>query len=116
MDRDEVAGKRQTTRYANSEQVNEADAAALPGIAGREDNLGADPASESSLDVGQPVGAVPRSTVTGAHQPGMGANETTDGLSGTEEATRRAAEDETEVDDFEDLPVFDRADAIPKII
>jgi hypothetical protein len=46
----------------------------------------------------------------------MGADETTDGLSETEEATRRAAEDETEVDDFDELPVFDRADAIPKII
>jgi len=116
MDRDEVAGKRQATPYANSAQVSESGAAALPGIAGREDNLGADPASVSRLDVAQPVGAVPCSTVTGAHEPGMGANETIDGLSGTEEATRRAAEDETEADDFEDLPVFDRADAIPKII
>jgi len=89
---------------------------ALPGITGREDNFGADPASESRLDIAQPVGAVPRSTVTGAHQPGMGADETEDGLSGTEEAARRAAEDETEADDFEDLPVFDRADAAPKII
>jgi hypothetical protein len=46
----------------------------------------------------------------------MGANETVDGLSGTEEAIRAAAEDEAEADDFEDLPVFDRADAISKII
>jgi hypothetical protein len=46
----------------------------------------------------------------------MGANETIDGLSGTEERTRQAAEDETEVDDFEDLPVFDRADSTPKIV
>jgi hypothetical protein len=116
MDRDEVAAKRQSSRYANTAQVNETDAPALPGIAGREDNLGADPASDSSLDVVQPIGAVPRSEVTGAHQPGMGANETTDGLSDTEETARRAAEEETEVDDFEELPVFDRADAIPKII
>src|SRR5215218_2264571 len=100
--------KRQTSPYANSSEVDETDAPALPGIAGREDNLGADPASESSLDIAQPVGAVPRSEVTGAHQPGMGANETADGLSGTEEALRSAAEDETEVDDFEELPVFDR--------
>jgi hypothetical protein len=116
MDRDEAAAKRRSSPYANSAQVSETDAPALPGIAGREDNLGADPASESRLDVEQPVGAVPRSTVTGAHQPGTGANETIDGLSGTEEALRRAAEDETEIDDFEDLPVFDRADAAPKII
>jgi hypothetical protein len=116
MDRDEVAAKRKSSPYDNSAQVGDTDSPALPGIAGREDNQGADPASESRFDIAQPVGAVPRSAVTGAHQPGMGANETTDGLSGTEEAARRAAEDETEVDDFEELPVFDRADAIPKII
>jgi hypothetical protein len=46
----------------------------------------------------------------------MGANDTVDGLNGMEEAVRAAAEDETEVDDFEETPVFDRADAIPKII
>lgn len=116
MDRDEIAAKRKSSSYANGAQVGDADAPVLPGIAGREDNLGADPASESRLDIAQPVGAVPRSEVTGAHEPGMGANETVDGLSDTEEAARRAAEDETEVDDFEDLPVFDRADAIPKVI
>ena len=116
MDRDEFAAKRRSSSYANTVEVDETDAPALLGIAGREDNLGADPASESTLDIVQPVGAVPRSEVTGAHQPGMGADETADGLSETEEAARRAAEDETEVDDFEELPVFDRADAIPKII
>jgi hypothetical protein len=46
----------------------------------------------------------------------MGANETVDGLGATEEATRRAAEDETELDDFEEPPVFDRADAMPKLV
>ena len=116
MDRDEIAANRKLSAYANSAQVDEADIPALPGIAGREDNLGADPGSVSSVDIAQPVGAVPRSQVTGVHQPGMGADETTDGLSDTEEAARRAAEDETEADDFEELPVFDRADAIPKII
>lgn len=115
MDRDEISARRDSG-YSNTAQVDEADAALLPGIAGREDNLGVDPASESRLDIEEPIGAVPRSAVTGAHQPGMGANETIDGLSGTEEALRQAAEDETEIDDFENLPVFDRADAIPKII
>lgn len=116
MDRDEIAEKLQSSRYANGAQVGDADAPVLPGIAGREDNQGADPASVSSLDIAQPIGAVPRREVTGAHEPGTGADETIDGLSETEEAVRRAAEDETEVDDFEELPVFDRADAIPKII
>jgi hypothetical protein len=78
--------------------------------------LGVDPGSLAAVDINQPIGAQPRSAVTGQHQPGMGANEKVDGLSGTEEAIRAAAEDETEADDFADLPVFDRADATPKII
>jgi hypothetical protein len=106
----------QQSHYANTAQVTESDRALLPSITGREDNLGADPASPAAVDVDQPIGAQPRSAVTGQHQPGIGANETVDGLSGTEEALRAAAEDEVEADDFEDLPVFDRADAIPKII
>ena len=116
MDRDEIAAKRKSSAYANGGEVNDADAPALPGIAGREDNLGADPGSESRFDIAPPVGAPPRSEVTGTHQPGMGANETVDGLGATEEATRRAAEDETELDDFEELPFFDRADAMPKLV
>jgi hypothetical protein len=115
LNRDEFKQPLQSP-YANTGQVNEADQALLPGITGREDDLGADPASPSALDVTQPVGARRRSDITGQHQPGMGANETTDGLSGTEEAVRAAAEDQTEGDDFQDIPVFDRADAIPKII
>jgi hypothetical protein len=114
MDCDEVLRKRQTSP-ANSSGVDDTVAPVLPGVAGREDNLGADPASESSLDVAQPIGAVPRSEVTGAHEPGMGANETVDGLSDTEEAARSAAEGEAELEELDDLPVFDRADAMPKI-
>jgi len=110
MDRDDVLPR------ANSSQVDDTVAPALPGIAGRENNLGASTASESSLDVAQPIGVVPRSQGTGAHQPGMGANETADGLSGTEEAVRSAAEAETDMDELDDLLVFDRADAMPKII
>jgi hypothetical protein len=79
--------------------------------------LGADPASESSLDVRPPIGAQPQSAVTGRHEPGIGANETADGLSGTEEAVRQAAEDEPETDGgFDERLVFDRAEAMPKII
>jgi hypothetical protein len=114
MDRDELK-KQQAFHFANTTEVSEADRPVLRGIAGREDNLGADPASVSALDIDQPVGAVARSTVTGRHQPGMGANETADGLSGTEEAIRSAAEDEDEVDELEDTPVFDRAEALPRI-
>jgi hypothetical protein len=112
MDRDE----RQSNQPATSLQVDETDALLLPGITGREDNLGADPASDSRLYVTQPIGAEPRSAITGLHQPGMGANGTPDGLSGTEEAIRQAAEGETEADGLDQLPVFDRAGSMPKII
>jgi hypothetical protein len=116
LDRDEL-NQSQQSEYANTAQVKASDRPLLPGIAGREDDLGADPGSPAAVDIEQPIGAQPRSAVTGQHQPGMGANETVDGLSGTEEAVRAAAEDDIEVDDFEDdTPVFDRADAIPKII
>jgi hypothetical protein len=116
MDRDEMAEKRARSGYANTAEVNDADSALLNGVTGREDNLGADPASDSQLDINQPIGAQPRSQITAYHEPGTGAQETEDGLSETEELLRRAVEDETEADDFEDLPVFDRADAIPKIL
>jgi len=105
----------QPSQYANTAQVKESEQVLLPGITGREDDLGADPASPAAVDIDQPIGAQPRSTVTG-QQSGTGEDETVDGLSASEEALRAAAEDETEVDDSEDTPVFDRADAIPKII
>src|SRR3982750_569474 len=107
MDRDEL-NQPQPSQYANTAQVKEPDRALLPGGPGREDNLGSDPASPAAVDIEQPIGAQPRSAVTGQHQPGMGANETVDGLSGTEEALRAAAEDEAEVDALEDIPVFAR--------
>jgi hypothetical protein len=115
MGRDELAEDNLNQR-SPSVRPNESDAVLLPGITGREDNLGADPASESLVDISQPIGAEPRSAVTGRHEPGMAANETAYGLSGTEEAVRQAAEDEPETDGFDELPVFDRAEAMPKII
>ncbi|MCK1421336.1 hypothetical protein IVB15_10810 [Bradyrhizobium sp. 182] len=119
MDRDEVNSPF-GSQYANTSQVEGSDQVLLPGITGREDDLGADSASPSAADVDKPIGARPRSEVTGRHQPGMGANETTDGLSETEEAVRVAAEDETDVEESDregsDDPVFDRADTIVKII
>jgi len=60
----------------------------------------------------RPVGARPRSMVTRRHEPET--NETEDGLSGAEEAIRHAAEDVPGKQD-KDLPVFDEADAPPKI-
>lgn len=52
------------------------------------------------------------------HDPGSGANETTDGLDPSSEALRRAAEDTPSgatPEDVETVPVFDRADLAPKI-
>jgi hypothetical protein len=105
----------QSSQYANTAEVKESERALLPGITGREDNLGADPASPAAVDIDQPIGAQPRSTMTG-QQSATGEDETIDGLSESEEALRAAAEDETEADDFEETPVFDRAETIPKII
>ena len=108
MDRTEKPKKRR--EFANQGEVSETDAAALPSSTGRE-------TSTSPSDIARPVGTRPRSEVTGRHDAGSGANETVDGLTSSEEATRRGAEDipigapEREI---EDLPVFDRGDAIPK--
>ena len=96
MDRKETAEPK--SDFANEREIDSGTARALGGRTGRE--------------AAQPAG-MPRSTVTGAHDPGTGANET-DGLSGTEEMTRRAAEDDApsiaDGDATEDdTPVFDRA-------
>jgi hypothetical protein len=115
LDRDEL-NQPQQSKYANTAQVKASDQALLPGITGREDDVGADPASPAAVNNDQPIGGQPRSALTDQHQPGIGANETVDGLSDTEEAIRAAAEDDLEVDNFDDTPVFDRAEALPKII
>lgn len=116
MDRKETPRKR--SDYANEREVDSGTARTLPGPAGREQNQGAEPDTLSGDDLRQPIGAEPRSTVTGSHDAGTGANETADGLSGTEEMTRQAAEDiaPDAIDDDdegeEELPVFDRAETI----
>jgi hypothetical protein len=114
MDRKETARKR--SDYANEREIDSGTARTLPGPAGREQNHGAEPGTWSEDDVRQPIGAEPRSAVTGRHDAGSGANETPDGLSGTEEMTRQAAEetalDGRDVDDEgePELPIFDRAE------
>jgi hypothetical protein len=76
-----------------------------------------EPDSAFASDASKPIGAHPRSEVTGRHDAGSGANETIDGLTPTEEAIRRAAEDMPigRPDEPEDVPVFDRAQAPPKV-
>ena len=62
----------------------------------------------------QPIGARPASTITDSHDPDAGADETQDGLSETEEEVRHAAEDVPDYED-DDVPVFEEADAVPKL-
>jgi hypothetical protein len=103
---------KRSSQFANESEVNPSDAAALPSITGREAN------NVVPSDVAKPIGAHPRSEVTGRHDAGSGANETVDGLTSTEEAIRRGAED-TPIGapdaGPEDVPVFDRGEALPKV-
>jgi hypothetical protein len=110
MDRIEKTKKQR--EFANRGEVSETDAAALPSVTGRESS------NTAPSDIARRVGARPRSEVTGRHDAGSGANETVDGLTSSEEATRRGAENipiGAPERELEDLPVFDRADALPKV-
>lgn len=112
MDRKETAAPK--SEFANEREIDSGTARTLGGPTGREDNPNADP-NIAAEDMKQPVGAVPRSAVTGAHDPGTGANETADGLSDIEEMTRQEAEDDApglaDVNaEEDDTPVFDRAE------
>lgn len=118
MDRDETRARPPGKGFADQGQVSDADRPLLETPGGR--SAERDPADRSDFDDEarrRDVGAVPRSAVTGAHQPGTGADETADGLSETEEATRRAAEDIATgpggEDRDDDTPVFERG-GLPK--
>ena len=104
--------KPKRSEFAGEPEVSKSDAAVLPSSTGGESS------SIASSDAVAPIGAHPRSEVTGRHDAGSGANETVDGLTSTEEAIRRGAED-TPIGapdaELEDLPVFDRGDAPPKV-
>jgi hypothetical protein len=88
------------------------------GASAHSSSTGGESSSIASRDAVEPPAARPRSEVTGRHDAGSGANETVDGLTSTEEAIRRGAED-TPIGapdaELEDLPVFDRGDAPPKV-
>ena len=96
----------------NEGEVGRSDDALLPSITGRDES------SIAPSDAAKPVAARPRSEVTGRHDAGSRANETVDGLTSTEESIRRGAEDTpggVPDADREELPVFDRGDALPKV-
>jgi hypothetical protein len=111
---DRVKRGKRPREFADEGEVGKADSVALRNPIDR----GANPPGMSTSEVNKPIGAYPRSEVTGRHDAGSGANETIEGLTSSEEATRRGAED-TPIGDWgeepEDLPVFDRADALPKV-
>lgn len=120
MDRDETTRPAPSrTAFADRAEVSDGDRPLLETPGGR--SAERDPADRSDFDDEArriDVGAVPRSTVTGRHEPGTGGQETEDGLSETEEAIRRAAEDIAtapgEEDRGDEIPVFERG-GLPKV-
>ena len=108
---DKTEKPKKPTRFANQGEVVDTDAAVLPSPTGHETSS----TEEADVSIGEDHR---RSGVTGRHDAGSGANETGDGLNSSEEAIRRGAEDipiGIPNRELEDLPVFDRADALPKI-
>jgi len=103
------------TEFASRGEIANTDPAENDTVTGREDHLGL---AEAAAVAGREINTAPsRGAKSPRHDPGSGANETVDGLSGTEEALRQAAEDTPSgrSDGAEDIPVFDRAQLLPKI-
>ena len=101
---DQTEKTKPRSEFANEGELDEADAAALAGPTRREVPGGG--------------GGRPLSEITGRHDSGSGADETADGLSSSEEELRRGAEDiplGAPATELEELPVFDRADALPEV-
>lgn len=97
------------SEFANEGEVSESDALLLEGATGRVDDRGAARDFTGSDEIELPPFATPKSVVTGRHDEGQDANETIDGLTDTDEMTRRLAEDTATRDLPEaDVPVFDR--------
>jgi hypothetical protein len=118
MDRIEKPRPRRPSGFANLGEIPEVDPAENDTVTGREDHLGlAETSSLAGSEINKPIGAQPRSEVTGRHDAGSGANETVDGLTSEEEALREAAEDTPtgRTDEAADIPVFDRGDLLPKV-
>ena len=110
---------RATRKQPAADVLRPEDRALLESPLGRENDFGADPGTLAEDEIRHPeVGAHPKSEITGRHDEGSGANETIDGLDEMQEAVRHATEDlpaSEKGDDFEKLPVFDRAEAEPKV-
>jgi hypothetical protein len=95
--------------FANTSEIAKEDAASIESPTDRRDHLGMPEAGDLvAAEIDKPIGARPKSAETGRHEAGSGANETMDGLDSIAEATRRGAEELTDVGESEDVPVFDR--------
>jgi hypothetical protein len=109
------------TRKPPVAEVPKRDRVLLDSPVGRENDFGlADHGTLNEDEVVRPeIASRPKSTITARHDEGSGANETIDGLDEYQEAIRHAAEDipasEKPGDDFEKLPVFDRAESERKV-
>jgi len=119
MDRIEKPRPRYQSEFANQGEIAKPDPAENDTPTGREDHLGlAESNATAASEINKPIGAQPRSRITGRHDAGSGANETDDGLTDADEALRRATEDMPSGGDDRadaDVPVFDRADMLPKV-
>jgi hypothetical protein len=108
----QVQKLRRQSQNAGSRELSETDAATVPSETARMST------ANEPAGIARSIGARPRSEVTSGHDVGSDANETVDGLTSTEEAIRRGAEDTpigAPEQELEELPVFDRGDALPKV-
>ncbi len=99
------------TTYANESDVNQQDVPALDGITAREDDLGAEPGALDQDDIVKPIGAHPVN-----EGPNLDDDQNDEGLTPSEEALVRNIENIPSGEaPEEDVPVFDRGEAAPKI-
>jgi hypothetical protein len=112
-----VPTRAKDSEFANQGELTPNEAVAAESVSEREDSQGAEPGTMAAGDVRKPIGARPESLVSGRHDEGSDANETEDGLTESEEAMRKAVEDlpTGTTDNPDDIPVFDRGDALPRI-
>lgn len=118
MDRIERPQPKYKSEFANQGEIEQTDPAENDTVTGREDHLGlAETHPIAGSEIKKPIGAQPRSEVTGRHDAGSQANETEDGLNSLDESLRQSAEDTPSGGSARDadMPVFDRANAPPKI-
>jgi len=107
------------SKDANEGQISSWDETLLDTPQGREPGANNEQPSVADEEIAaKSVGSRPRSDITAFHDP-TGEEETDDGLDTLSESVRHAAEDREDGDPSEatmddDVPVFDRAEMLPK--